>query len=139
MTESSRGRLHEVHHDFEVPFHDVDALQIVWHGHYYKYMEHGRTALMRSRGLDVADMVKLGHRLLLVDSHCRHTFPLHYADRARVTAWFVSVAPRLVIAYRIRNLTNDRCSARGQTILITTDAEGRMLPETPDALLQRLV
>lgn len=138
MTESSRGRLHEVHHDFEVPFHDVDALQIVWHGHYYKYMEHGRTALMRSRGLDVGDMRALGHRLLLVDSHCRHTFPLYYADRARVTAWFVSVAPRLVIAYRIRNLTHDRCSARGQTILITTDADGHMLPETPDALLQRL-
>lgn len=138
MTESARGRLHEVHHELEVPFHDVDALQIVWHGHYYKYMEHGRTALLRSRGLDVADMRALGHRLLLVDSHCRHTFPLYYADRARVTAWFVSVAPRLVIAYRIRNLTHDRCSARGQTILITTDAEGRMLPETPDALLQRL-
>lgn len=136
---SARGRLHEIHHDFEVPFHDVDALQIVWHGHYYKYMEHGRTALMRARGLDVADMRALGHRLLLVDSHCRHTFPLYYADKARVTAWFVSVSPRLVIAYRIRNLTHDRCSARGQTILITTDADGRMLPETPDALLQRLV
>ncbi len=29
-----RGRRHEVHVDFEVPFHDVDVLQIVWHGHY---------------------------------------------------------------------------------------------------------
>ncbi|MEZ4452430.1 MAG: hypothetical protein R3B09_23395 [Nannocystaceae bacterium] len=33
------SRLHEVSVDFEVPFHDVDALRIVWHGHYYKYME----------------------------------------------------------------------------------------------------
>ena len=23
----------------QVPFHDVDALHIVWHGHYYKYLE----------------------------------------------------------------------------------------------------
>ena len=28
--------------------------------------------------------------------HCRHTFPLHYGEHARVSAWFVSVAPRLV-------------------------------------------
>ena len=136
---AARGRLHEVHVDFEVPFHDVDVLQIVWHGHYYKYMELGRTALLRARGLDVADIRALGHRLLLVDSHCRHTFPLQYADRARVSAWFASVAPRLVIAYRIRNLTHDRCAARGQTILITTDADGRMLPETPDEMLRRLL
>lgn len=138
VRQASAGRLHEVHHDFEVPFHDVDVLRIVWHGHYYKYMELGRTALLRARGLDVLDIEGLGHRLLVVDSHCRHTWPLGYGDRARVSAWFVSVAPRLVIAYRIRNLTHDRCSARGQTILITTDADGHMLPETPDALLQRL-
>ncbi len=135
---SARGRLHEVHVDLEVPFHDVDVLQIVWHGHYYKYMELGRTALLRARGLDVPQIRDLGYRLLLVDSHCRHTFPLHYAEQARVSAWFVSVAPRLVIAYRIRNLSQDRCSARGQTILITTDASGRMLPETPDDLLRHL-
>lgn len=133
------SRLHEVSVEFEVPFHDVDILHIVWHGHYYKYMEIGRTALMRSRGLDVADIHGLGYALLLVDSHCRYTYPLRYADRARVDAWFVSVTPRLVVAYRIRNLKDDRCSARGQTILVTTDQEGRLLPETPDALLKRLV
>ncbi len=133
-----RGRLHEVHLELEVPFHDVDALHIVWHGHYYKYMELGRTALMRSRQLDVADIRGMGYRLLLVDSHCRHTFPLQYAERMRVTAWFVSISPRLVIAYRIRNLHHDRCSARGQTVLVTTDADGHMLPETPHDLLSRL-
>lgn len=133
------SRLHEVSVEFEVPFHDVDILHIVWHGHYYKYMEIGRTALMRSRGLDVPQLRELGYASLLVDSHCRYTFPLRYADRARVDAWFVSVTPRLVVAYRIRNLNHDRCSARGQTILVTTDQEGRLLPETPDALLKYLV
>jgi acyl-CoA thioester hydrolase len=133
------SRLHEVSVEFEVPFHDVDVLRIVWHGHYYKYMEIGRTALMRARGLDVEDIRREGHTLLLVDSHCRYTYPLRYADRGRVDAWFAAVTPRLVVAYRIRNLNEDRCSARGQTILVTTDQDGRLLPETPDALLKRLV
>ncbi len=133
------SRLHEVSVEFEVPFHDVDILNIVWHGHYYKYME-----IRPDRAAALARARRRGHpprglRLLLVDSHCRYTYPLRYADRARVDAWFVAVAPRLVVAYRIRNLKDDRCSARGQTILVTTDQEGRLLPETPDALLQRLV
>ena len=25
-----------------MPFHDVDALHVVWHGHYYKYLELAR-------------------------------------------------------------------------------------------------
>ncbi len=45
-------RLHETSIEFEVPFHDVDALRVVWHGHYYKYLELARTALFRSSGLD---------------------------------------------------------------------------------------
>ena len=129
-------RLHEVGVEFEVPFHDVDALRIVWHGHYYKYMELGRTALLRDRGIDVPEIGPNGYRLLLVESRCRYTFPLRYGDQGRVHAWFAALQPRLTIAYRIRNLTHDRCSARGQTELVALTREGRMLPETPDDLLE---
>lgn len=130
------SRLYEVTVDFEVPFHDVDALRIVWHGHYYKYMELGRTALLRSRGIDVEAIGEAGYRLLLVDSHCRYTFPLRYGDRGRVHAWFAGLRPRLGVGYRIRNLTHDRCSARGHTELVALGADGVMLPETPDDLLE---
>ena len=30
----------------EVPFHDVDAMDVCWHGHYLKYFEIGRAALV---------------------------------------------------------------------------------------------
>ncbi|MCA9688134.1 MAG: acyl-CoA thioesterase [Myxococcales bacterium] len=131
-------RLHEVGVEFEVPFHDVDALRIVWHGHYYKYLELGRTALMRSRGLDVPEIADAGFLQMVIDTRCRHTFPLRYGERARVSAWFVDLSPRIVIDYRIRNLTQGRCSARARTTLITTDVHGRLLLETPDVLLDRL-
>ena len=85
-------RLYEVTRDFEVPFHDVDALRIVWHGHYYKYMELGRTALLRDRGIDVPEIGPNGYRLLLVESRCRYTFPLRYGDQGRVHAWFAAAA-----------------------------------------------
>ena len=130
------SRLHEASLDFEVPFHDVDVLGIVWHGHYYKYMELGRTALMRARGLDIAEIRRAGYAQLLVDSHCRYTVPLRYGDRGRVHAWFAGLRPRLGVSYRIRNLTHDRCSARGHTELVALGRDGVMLPETPDDLLE---
>lgn len=29
-----------------IPFHDVDMMQIVWHGHYVRYLEIARCALL---------------------------------------------------------------------------------------------
>ena len=30
----------------EVPFHDVDTMNVVWHGHYLKYFEIARCKLL---------------------------------------------------------------------------------------------
>ncbi len=124
--------------DLEVPFHDVDAMNIVWHGHYLKYLELARTALMRSRDLDISQLVAAGYRQVVIDTHCRHVFPLHYGDKFRVHAWFHDVQNRLNIRFEILNLTHGRRSLVGHTILVTTDEGGRMLLETPDALLRAL-
>ena len=124
--------------DFEVPFHDVDALRIVWHGNYFKYLELARTALLRACDLDTEFIAQPGYRLLLVDAHCRYTFPLRYGDKARVTACLSAITPRIVISYRIRNLSHNRGSARAKTVLVTTERDGSMLFETPHEVLQRL-
>jgi acyl-CoA thioester hydrolase len=134
----SRGDAPGISIELEVPFHDVDSLQIVWHGHYLKYLEVARTALMRSRGLDVAEIVALGFRQVVIETKCRYAFPLRYADKFRIDAWFRDVTNRLNIGYEIVNLTENRRSLHGHTILVTTDQDGRMLLETPDVLLQRL-
>ena len=32
--------------EIEIPFHDVDVLGVAWHGHYVKYLEIARCALL---------------------------------------------------------------------------------------------
>ena len=36
--------------EIEVPFFDVDVMQIVWHGHYVKYLEVARCAFLDALG-----------------------------------------------------------------------------------------
>ena len=93
---------------------------------------------LRSRDLDVPAIRALGHRMYVVDAHCRYMAPLAYGDTARVTAWFVQVAPLIKVAYDIRNPATDRWCARATTVLATTALDGTLLPSTPDALLARL-
>lgn len=131
-------RLHETEIELEVPFHDVDALGVVWHGHYYKYLELARTKLLRSVGLDAGDLIGPRYRFLVIESRCRYAFPLFYGDRARVSAWLRDFHNRIFIAYEVTNLSQRRRAARGHTVLATLDAEGRMLLETPHAILKRI-
>ncbi len=127
-------RLHETRIEAEVPFHDVDAMQIVWHGHYFKYFELARTALMRSVSLDNHEIAAKRYRVVVAESRCRHAFPLRYGERFEVAAWFRDTRNRLCVDYEITNLAHDRRSARGHTILAWTDAEGRLLLETPRSI-----
>jgi acyl-CoA thioester hydrolase len=125
--------------ELEVPFHDVDPLHVVWHGHYYKYMEIARTQLLRALGLDGREMIELGYTLYVIESRCRYAFPLRYGERFRVTAEIIDIDNRINISYEIFNLTQGRRSARGKTALVTTDIEGNMFLETPDVVRRKLV
>ncbi len=136
----SHERLHESSVELEVPFHHVDALHVVWHGHYAEYFERARTALLRARGLDFGnpDAPPPQNRLFVIESHCRHGFPLRYGDRFRVSAWFGELERRIVIHYEIANLTHDRRAAHGYTALGTVDAEDRLRLKTPEGLVRRI-
>jgi acyl-CoA thioester hydrolase len=124
--------------ELEVPFHDVDGLHVVWHGHYYKYFEIARTALFRRCQLDVPDMIELGYRMVVIESKCRHVFPLRYGDKFRVSACFKEFEYRLHVAFEIFNLTAQRRAAKGHTLLATLDPAGNLLLATPAAMVARL-
>jgi acyl-CoA thioester hydrolase len=134
----ARTRLREVSVEHEVPFHDVDALRVVWHGHYFKYFELARTKLLRSVGLDGGEPAGGRYSFVVIDSRCRHGGPLRYGDRMRVSAWFGDLHRRIHIGYEVWNLTLGRRAARGHTLLATLDREGGLLFETPEEILRRI-
>ncbi len=125
--------------ELTVPFHDVDILHVVWHGHYYKYLELARTELMRTHRLDVPDLMELGFHFLIVESQCRYMRPLRYGERVRVSARFGDVDHRIVVVYDVHSVTHQRRAARARTVLVTTKPDGELILETPDAIRSRIV
>lgn len=122
----------------KVPFHDCDPLFVVWHGRYFQYLEVARSALFARHKVDVEDVRALNYRMYVTDVHCRYMHPLSYNDDVEITARFTALTPLFRIAYDVRNLTAQRRSARAVTVLATTDANGKLFPETPHALLSRV-
>ena len=87
---------------------------------------------------EIADLPNLGHRMYIVEAKCRYMSPLVYGDPVQVTAWFGAATPLIRVAYDVYNPATGRWSARASTVLATTDAQGALLPKTPDAILRRL-
>jgi len=121
-----------------VAFHDCDPLGIVWHGNYYRYLEHARTALLSRYRLDVQDFVDMDRRLLMIETRCRHASPLRYGDRFRVSAWFIDTEMRINVGYQIHRVEDGRRVARAWTVLVVTDHDFNMSLETPDEVQRRI-
>ena len=132
-------RLRETSVELQVPFSHVDMLGVVWHGHFFEYIEEARTQLLRSCGLDAGSLIGSKYLFFVIESKCRHTFPLFYADRMRVVAWIKDIEHRISIHYEITNLNHDRRAARAHTILATADLQRNLLMETPDEIQRRLL
>ena len=132
-------RLHATSVELEVPFHHVDALGIVWNGHYPKYFEAAGMALLRTLHLDGGDLVGGRYRLVVIETFCRHGFPLRYADRVRVDAWISDYERRLTLRFEIHNLTHGRRAAHGHTRLATLDDAGRLRMATPPEIVERIL
>jgi len=131
-------RAHEVRVELEVPFHDVDVLNVVWHGHYLKYFEVARTKLLRSFGLDAGEIIGAQFQLMVGESRCRHIRPLRYGDRFEVAAWLGETRHRLDVHFQIDECESKEKCATGLTRLVTLDLEGRLLHRTPEPILTRI-
>jgi len=122
----------------EVAFHDVDSLQIVWHGHYYKYFELARTALYRSKGFDIDDMQRLGYIFPVIESHCKYVKPLKYGQSFNISAKFKAWERYIHVAYAITDSeTMQRC-AYGYTKQAACLPSGEMVLEIPEEIIRVL-
>ena len=99
----------------QVAFHDVDLAQVVWHGHYLRYFENARWALMRLLDFDLAAMMASGYLWPIVDLRVKYVRTANFEDRLNVRASLVEWQQRLVINYLIIDEREGERVARAQT------------------------
>lgn len=87
-----------------VRFDEVDALGIVWHGHYLKYLEDARDAFGRKYNLTYMGVYNHGFSVPLVNIQIDYKLPLKYEDVAKVEIKYIdSDAAKVHFHYTIFN------------------------------------
>jgi len=107
--------------EIQVPFHDVDAMHYVWHGHYYKYYEVVRTKLFQSIDYDVLQMKASGYSWPIIETSYKYVQPMLYNQLIQVSAKIQEYENRLKIIYRISDAKTDEKLATGHTTQVAVD------------------
>jgi acyl-CoA thioester hydrolase len=123
----------------EVPFHDVDMMEIVWHGHYAKYFEVARCVLLDKLGYNYRQMRASGYAWPVIDMHIRYPGPVKFGQKIRVQATIVEWESRLKIKYVIVDVETGQRLTKGHTIQVAVKINTKeMCFVSPSILLEKL-
>jgi len=125
--------------EIEIPFHDVDATGVAWHGHYVKYLEIARCALLDKIDYNYPQMKASGYTWPVIEVRIRYPRPLYFQQKVKVKARLDEWENRLKVRYLIEDLETGQRLTKAYTVQVAVDMEtGEMLYASPDVLYRKL-
>ncbi|MGE7960031.1 acyl-CoA thioesterase [Pseudomonas sp. NPDC089530] len=120
----SRGVLH-ADTEIQVPFFDVDSMHVVWHGHYVKYLEVARCALLDKLGHNYNQMLESGYAWPVIDLQLRYVRGAVFGQKLNVRASLVEWENRLKINYLITDLESGERLTRASSVQVAVELASR--------------
>lgn len=102
--------------EMQIPFHDVDAMGVTWHGNYLRYFEIARCKLLDELGYNYRQMQASNYVWPIVDLQIKYIKPSSFEQKITVRAELVEWENRLKINYQIRDVATGARITKGYTI-----------------------
>lgn len=118
-------------------FHDLDPMEIVWHGNYVKYLELARCALLAKFDYDYPQMRDSGYAWPIVDMRLKYVKTTEFGQRIRIRAEIVEWENRLKIEYLISDADTGSKINKAYTIQVAVDMASREMQYLCPAVLWR--
>lgn len=125
--------------DVTVAFHDIDIIGVMWHGHYLKYLETARWALMDRLDFGYDTMAASGYAWPIVEMHVKYLHAARMGERLNVRASLIEWENRITVNYLVTRIADKERLARGKSVQVAVDAKTLALQfVTPEPLLARV-
>lgn len=129
----------QVETELQVPFHDVDMMEIAWHGHYVKYFEIARCVLFDQLDYNYRQMRDSGYAWPVIDLHVRYVKPLRFGQWVRIRAHVAEYENRLKVVYQVYDRDTGERLTKGHTMQVAVDMHSEEMQfASPPVLLQKL-
>jgi len=125
--------------EVSVQFSDLDPMEIVWHGHYVKYLEIVRGVLLDTIDYNYPQMKASGYLWPVIDVHIRYAHSATLGQRLKLRAEIVEWENRLKISYLITDaVTGDRLTRASTTQVAVEISSQEMCFVSPPVLFEKL-
>jgi acyl-CoA thioester hydrolase len=122
-----------------IPFHDVDSAQVVWHGHYAKYLELARARLLDKIDYNYVQMTASGYFWPVIEMNLRYIAPLRFQQEIRITATLKEWENCLRVDYLISDAATGKRLTKASTRQVAVNmSSGEMLLASPAVLAARM-
>lgn len=120
--------------EIQVRFNEIDALQIVWHGEYVKYIEDGREAFGNQFEISYMDIRKAGFAAPIVKLDMDYKLSLTFNEQAIIeTRYIPCEAAKIQFDYTIFRKKDLAVVAEASTTQVFTHLEtGTLELNNPD-------
>lgn len=117
-------------------FHDLDPMAVVWHGHYLKYFELARCALLQKIDYDYPQMRDSGFMWPIVDFRSKYVGPARYCQKLKILAKIIEWEYRLKIEYLVSDAESGKALTRAYSIQVAVDINTEEMCFTSPAILR---
>jgi acyl-CoA thioester hydrolase len=118
--------------EFPVRFSEVDSMQVVWHGHYVKYMEEGREDFGRKYGINYMLIKANGYMAPVVKLVCDFKKALSYDDNVIVETTFADTeAAKIIYRFKIYRASDNALMATGESVQVFLDMNFELILTNP--------
>ena len=126
-------------YNLNVPFFDVDSMNIVWHGNYCKYLELARCKLLDYIGYNYLAMAESGFLFPIVDMQIKYIKPIIFEQAIMINATLVEWEQRLKITYLISDANTQEVLTKAHTIQAAVERKTQRLHlACPDMFIQKV-
>lgn len=123
----------------DIPFHDCDPMQVVWHGNYARYLEVARCELLRKIDYDYLEMQASGYCWPIVDMRLKYVGSARFTQKIKVAAHLVETESRLKIEYLISCNETGAKLTKAHTVQVAVDLETQEMQfVSPQVLLDKI-
>lgn len=134
MLEEATELISEI--EVKVRFSETDAMGIVWHGNYVKYMEDGREGWGEKYGMSYLNIYSNGLVTPIVKNTLSHKRTLKFGDTAIVKTKFINTpSAKLIFSYQVYRKSDMKVVLEAKTVQVFTDLNENLILSTPDWII----
>jgi len=115
-----------------VRFSEVDALGIVWHGHFLRYLEDGRESFGMRYGLGYSEVYDQGLTIPVVGLEISYKTSVAYGDSVVIdTAYVPCEAAKIIFSYKVFRKSDMELVLEATTTQVFLNRDGELELTSP--------